>query len=140
MSDIKNAAPGQEKPQFRNISVLQVARYSLPLPGKVSILHRISGAAMFLLLPWVLYIFDQSVSSEISFEVFKAVVGNPFAKLILLGLIWAYLHHFCAGIRYLLLDLHIGIDKAAARKSAGVVLAVSLSLAALCGLKLFGVF
>lgn len=140
MSEIKSAAPGRARPQFRNIGVLQIARYSLPLPGKVSILHRISGAAMFLLLPWVLYVFDQSVTSEISFEVFKSVVSSPCAKLILLGLIWAYLHHFCAGIRYLLLDLHIGIDKIAARQSAAVVLAVSLPLAVVCGLKLFGVF
>jgi succinate dehydrogenase / fumarate reductase cytochrome b subunit len=66
------------------------------------------------------------------------VTGNPIVKLILLALIWGYLHHFCAGIRYLVLDLHIGMDKVSAQKSAGMVLGVSLALTLVFGLKLFG--
>jgi len=68
------------------------------------------------------------------------VVGSVLGKLVLLGVIWAYLHHFCAGIRYLLLDIHVGTDKDQARSSAGVVLAVSLVLTGLVALKLFGAF
>ncbi len=140
MSDLTSSSQRKVRPQFTNLNVLQIARYSLPLPGKVSIFHRLSGAGMFLLLPWVLYLFEQSVTTEVTFEVFKAIVSSVCVKIILLGLIWAYLHHFCAGIRFLLLDLHIGIDKASARQSAGAVFAVSVPLAVLCGLKLFGVF
>ncbi|WP_060802786.1 succinate dehydrogenase, cytochrome b556 subunit, partial [Ralstonia pickettii] len=95
---------------YRNIGLGDIARYRLPWAGKVSILHRASGALMFLLLPFVLYLFEQSLTSEISFAKFTALLSNGFAKVVVLALIWAYLHHFCAGIRYLILDLHIGID------------------------------
>ncbi|RCS59277.1 succinate dehydrogenase, cytochrome b556 subunit [Parvibium lacunae] len=129
------------RPEFRNVGFGQILTdYKLPLPGKVSILHRVSGVGLFLSLWALLWLFDLSLTSEISFATFSNVVGYPIVKLLLLGLIWAYLHHFCAGIRFLLLDMHIGVDKPSARKSAGVVLAVSLPLAALVGLKLFGVF
>jgi succinate dehydrogenase / fumarate reductase cytochrome b subunit len=98
-------------PDFRNIHVFDLMKYRLPWAGKVSILHRVSGLLMFLLIPFVLYLFDKSITSEISFSTFKAVLANPFAKLVILALIWSYLHHFCAGIRFLMLDLHKGIDK-----------------------------
>jgi succinate dehydrogenase / fumarate reductase cytochrome b subunit len=132
---------GGSKPQFRNIHISQIARYRLPLAGLVSILHRISGALMFLVgLPFLLYLFQQSLTSEISFETYRAVASHWFAKLVLLGLIWAYLHHFCAGLRHLLMDLDIGVDKAAGRHSAAGVLAVSLVLTLVLALKLFGLF
>jgi succinate dehydrogenase / fumarate reductase cytochrome b subunit len=134
-SELKKA-----RPQFRNIGIAQISSYRLPWAGKVSILHRVSGAAMFLLLPFILYLFDKSISSEISFETFTSVLANPFVKLIILGLIWAYLHHFCAGIRYLMLDLHKGIDKVSAQQTAVAVLIVSLILTAVFGAKLFGLF
>jgi succinate dehydrogenase / fumarate reductase cytochrome b subunit len=127
-------------PEFRNIHVFDLMKYRLPWAGKVSILHRVSGLLMFVLIPFVLYLFDKSVTSEISFVTFKAVLANPVIKLIVLALIWAYLHHFCAGIRFLLLDLHKGIDKATSAKSAVGVLVISLSLAAICAAKLFGLF
>lgn len=139
MSEMQNATLREKRTEFRNIGITQISKYRLPLAGKVSILHRLSGAGLFLLLPWILYLFEQSVTSELTFEVFKAVVAHPVSKLLLLGLTWAYLHHFCAGIRYLLLDLHIGIEKTASRKSAAVVLVVSLVLTLFFGLKLFGV-
>ncbi len=129
------------RPQFRNISVLQLAKYRLPLAGKVSILHRISGLVLFLALPLVLLpLFEASLTSEISFARFHDLVANPLVKIVLLGLIWAYLHHFCAGVRYLVLDVHIGLEKYSAQKSAASVLIVSLLLTLVFGLKLFGVF
>ena len=127
-------------PEFRNIHVFDLMKYRLPWAGKVSILHRVSGALMFLLIPFVLYLFDKSVTSEISFVTFKMVLAHPFIKLVVLALIWAYLHHFCAGIRFLLLDLHMGISKPASAKSAVSVLVVSLALTAVFAAKLFGLF
>lgn len=130
----------KKRPVYRNIHIAQILKYRLPLAGKLSILHRISGAVLFLALPVILLpLFDKSLSSELTFEEMKQLAGTPLIKLVLLGLIWSYLHHFCAGIRYLALDLHMGTDKYAAAKSAGVVFAASLSLTALFGLKLFGV-
>jgi succinate dehydrogenase / fumarate reductase cytochrome b subunit len=128
------------KPVYRNIGLAQLIKYRLPWAGKVSILHRISGAALFLLLPFILYLFDQSLASELSFMQFQAFTDHFLVKLICLGLIWSFLHHFCAGIRYLLLDLEIGVEKIAAQKSAIIVLIVSLTLTALVGAKLFGLF
>lgn len=109
----------------------------LPLPGIVSILHRISGAGLFLMLPFLLYLLDRSLGSVESFETFSAVVGHPLAKLLLLGLLWAYMHHFCAGIRFLFLDLDKGTDLPAARNSARIVLVVSLVLTVIIGVKLW---
>lgn len=109
----------------------------LPLPGKVSILHRVSGAGLFLLLPVLLSLFGSSVGSPESYASFKEVVDNVFVKLILSGLVWAYLHHFCAGIRFLLLDVHVGVDKQSAVSSARLVLIVSLILTVILVSKLW---
>ncbi|MBS0355267.1 MAG: succinate dehydrogenase, cytochrome b556 subunit [Proteobacteria bacterium] len=109
----------------------------LPLPGKVSILHRVSGAGLFLMLPVLLSLFGSSVGSPESFASFKEVVDNVFVKLILSGLVWAYLHHFCAGIRFLLLDVHVGVDKQSAVSSARIVLIVSLILTVIMVSKLW---
>ena len=129
-----------QRAQFRNIQITQILGYRLPLAGVVSILHRISGLFMFLLLPFILYLLDNSLLSEISFEYFKGFASHWFVKLVILALSWGYLHHFCAGIRHLIMDNHIGLDKVSARKSAARVLVVSLTLAALVALKLFGAF
>ena len=107
---------------------LDLTTIKLPLPGKVSILHRVSGAGLFLCFPVLLWLFGASLTSPDSFASFKAVFATLPAKVVLAGLIWAFIHHFCAGIRLLLLDLHVGIEKEAARQSAGVVLAVSIPL------------
>ena len=128
------------RPQFRNIHVSQIVTYRLPPAGIVSILHRISGAALFLFLPLLLWLFDLSLISEMSFARLRDVAGQWWVKIILFGLIWAFLHHLVAGIRYLVLDLHVGLDKGPSRSSAIMVFAISLSLAALAGLRLFGVF
>lgn len=127
------------RPQFRNIGIAQIASYRLPLAGKLSILHRVSGALLFLCLPLVILpLFAASVASPESYAQVVQYAGNPLVKLILLALVWGYLHHFCAGIRYLVLDLHIGVDKVSAQKSAGVVFGVSLALTLVFALKLFG--
>jgi succinate dehydrogenase / fumarate reductase, cytochrome b subunit len=107
---------------------LDLTTIRLPLPGKVSILHRVSGAGLFICLPVILWLFSASLSSAETYATFKSVFASLPAKVVLAGLIWAYLHHFCAGIRFLLLDLHIGIDKETANKSAVGVLAVSIPL------------
>lgn len=107
---------------------LDLASISLPLAGKVSILHRVSGAGMFLCFPLMLWLFSASVTSAESFATFKSVFATVPAKVVMAGLLWAFIHHFCAGIRFLLLDMHIGIEKDASRKSAAVVLAVSIPL------------
>lgn len=107
---------------------LDLTTIRLPLPGKVSILHRVSGAGLFLCFPVLLWLFSSSLTSPETFESFKAVLSSLPVKVVVAGLIWAYAHHFCAGIRFLLLDLHIGIEKAEANKSAAVVFAVSIPL------------
>lgn len=129
-----------KRPEFRNIHVTQILAYRMPLAGLVSILHRISGAFLFLMLPFLLYLLEKSLTSEISFEYFKGLTSGWFVKLIILGLSWAYLHHFCAGVRHLFMDAHFGIEKDSARKTSVGVLTVSLGLAALVALKLLGVF
>ena len=107
---------------------LDLTTIQLPLPGKVSILHRVSGAGMFICFPVLLWLFSASLSSPESFATFKSVAGMLPVKVVLAGLLWAFVHHFCAGIRFLLLDLHIGIEKEEARKSAVAVLAFSIPL------------
>ena len=107
---------------------LDLTTIRLPLPGKVSILHRVSGAGLFLCLPVILWLFSASLTSPETFSAFKAVFSSLPAKVVIAGLIWAYIHHFCAGIRFLLLDFHVGIEKEAARQSAAVVFAVSIPL------------
>ena len=121
-------APASSKKRPVNLAL---ATINLPLPGKVSILHRVSGFGLFLFLPVLLWLFQASLTSPESFAGFKTLAATWPAKLILGGLIWAYLHHFCAGIRFLLLDLHIGIEKEAAVKSSAAVLVVSIALTAL---------
>ena len=141
MADAAQKTGGTARPEFRNLHLSQIATYRMPLSAIVSILQRISGALMFLIgLPFLLYLLQQSLLSEISFEHYRSIVSHWFAKLVLLALAWAYLHHLCAGIRYLFLDLDIGVDKPTSRTSAAVVLAASLTLTLLVALKIFGAF
>jgi len=107
---------------------LDLTTIRLPLPGKVSILHRVSGVGLFLCFPLLLWLFGASLGSPESFSSLKSIAGLLPVKVILAGLLWAFVHHFCAGIRFLLLDVHVGIEKEAARKSAAVVFAVSIPL------------
>lgn len=128
------------KPQFGKMRLIDALGYRLPLAGLVSILHRGSGMLMFVLLPFVLFLLDKSLTSESSFSYFQSFTSGVFVKLVIVALSWAYLHHFCAGIRHLLMDLHLGLDKVSGRQSAVAVLVISLVLTALIALKLFGAF
>lgn len=130
-----NQPINRSRPKFLDLTVIR-----LPLAGFVSILHRISGSVLFLALPALLGMFALSLESSAGFERAGNLIRQPMIGIPLFGLAWAYLHHFCAGIRFLLLDMHIGLDKEGARKSAIAVLVVSLSLTALLALKLLGVF
>ena len=111
MSEIPSSTRAK-RPEFRNINAFtDLPSYRLPLAGLVSILHRVSGAIMFVLMPFIIWMFDTSISSDISFERFKSafnlgMLGVPgfLWKLVALALIWAYLHHFMAGIRHLWMD------------------------------------
>ena len=116
---------------------LALNQIRLPLPGIVSILHRVSGAGLFLLLPFLLYLLDRSLGSAETFETFSAVVDHPLVKLLLMGLLWAYLHHFCAGIRFMLLDMHKGLELETARMSSKIVLGVSIALTLIIGVALW---
>jgi succinate dehydrogenase / fumarate reductase cytochrome b subunit len=126
-----DASLKKKRPLWYKLSPL-----NLPLPGLVSILHRISGAVLFLLLLWLLYLLDQSLTSAERFEAVRQTIAQPLVKLVLLGLLWAFLHHLCAGIRYLFLDVHKGVDLATARATSVAVIAVSLVLTALAGWRL----
>jgi succinate dehydrogenase / fumarate reductase cytochrome b subunit len=113
----------------------------LPLAGYASILHRVSGAGLFLMLPLLIWLFQLSLdSTQNGSALFAAVTGNILVKLILLGLLWAFLHHFWMGIRILLIDIHVGVEKQQAHASAIAVLAVSLTLTLIFGLKLLGAY
>jgi len=109
----------------------------MPLPAFVSILHRVSGAILFVMLPVLLCLLSSSLESPKSFVIFMSWVGNPLTKFVLMGLLWAYLHHFCAGIRHLALDLHMGLELETARATSYAVLGISLALTAVIGVKLW---
>jgi succinate dehydrogenase / fumarate reductase cytochrome b subunit len=127
MSDL-----AKKRPKYLNLFEIK-----LPLAGWVSILHRVSGAGLFLMLPALIWLLELSLGAPDQIATFREVVGHPLVKLILLGLMWAYLHHLCMGIRILLLDVHVGIEKAQARASAVAVMVVSLTLTAILGVKLW---
>jgi succinate dehydrogenase / fumarate reductase, cytochrome b subunit len=138
MANQAPGAVGRTRPQYRNINVTQILSYRLPLAGIISILHRISGAAMFLIgIPFVLYLFDLSLSSDISWAQLTKIMNQWWLKIIVLGFIWSFCHHFFCGIRYLVLDMHIGLEKLQARQSAIAVLVCSLIATAFFGYKLF---
>lgn len=129
----------KSRPQYSNIHITQLHHYRLPAAGLVSILHRISGALMFLLLPFTLYLLERSLTSESTYDAMRSFASQWYIRLIILALSWAYLHHFLAGIRHLFMDMHYLLSKEGSRNSAITVLALSLFLTLLVALKLFGV-
>ncbi|MDH3288311.1 MAG: succinate dehydrogenase, cytochrome b556 subunit [Betaproteobacteria bacterium] len=122
------------KPRPKHLNLFQIR---LPLPGVISIMHRVFGATLFLVIPLLLYAMQLSLESPQSFDGLKSVMAHPLVKLVILGLVWAYLHHFCAGIRYLALDLDYGTELGPARASAKAVVAVSVALTLLIGMWLW---
>ena len=132
-----SASAKKIRPKYLSLTAL-LFEIRLPVPGWVSILHRVSGALLVVpFTAWALYILDMSLLSEQGFEAIAAYLQLPLVKLGMLVFVWAYCHHFCAGLRYLLLDLDIGIELKAARATSWAVIAVGLLLTALIGAKLW---
>ena len=145
----ETATTAKKRPEFRNINAFtDLPSYRLPVAGIVSILHRISGALMFILMPLIIWMFDASISSEISFAKFKGafnvgMLGLPgiIWKLLALALIWAFLHHSLAGLRHLWSDTHhSAVTKEFGKTSAIATLAISIALTLVLGAKLFGIY
>ncbi|MBI3369452.1 MAG: succinate dehydrogenase, cytochrome b556 subunit [Burkholderiales bacterium] len=141
MAEIAKPRPGE------NMRLIDALQYRLPIAGFVSILHRASGMLMFFLLPFVIWLFDTSVSSEISFDRFASAftagigfVPGFIVKLVTLALIWAYLHHAIAGVRHLWMDATHSVTKEQGRSSAVATMVLSLALTVLLGAKLFGLY
>ena len=131
-----NAATNKTRPKYLSLQAI-LFEIRLPLAGWISILHRVSGVLLFASGIWLLFLLDRSLSSAAGFASIQHYLSFSLVKLSLLVLVWAYCHHLCAGVRFLLLDLHKGIDKASARRSSIVVLIVSLLLTAFFGAKLW---
>ena len=137
MSDTIKQRPG-------TMRLIDATQYRLPPAGWVSILHRVSGIIMFLLLPFIIWLLDNSLASDVSYQyiadVFVGGIGfvpGWFFKLVVLALIWAYLHHFIAGVRHLWMDATHSVSKEFGRTSAIATLAISLLLTLALGFKLF---
>tara|TARA_R110001592_G_scaffold108908_1_gene304165 strand:+ start:58 stop:495 length:438 start_codon:yes stop_codon:yes gene_type:complete len=129
------------RPVYTNLGLSDLMQYRLPLAGILSILHRASGALLFLVgIPLALYLLQLSLSSAEGYAAFESLASGFFIKLVLLVLIWAFMHHLCAGIRYLIIDLHVGVEKEQAHFSAKVAFGVSAVLTLIAGAKLFGAF
>ncbi len=122
----------KDRPKYLNLFQIK-----LPIAGYASILHRVSGFGLFLMLPLLIWLLEMSLHSPDTYQVLRSVVAHPLVKLLLIGLLWAFLHHFCMGIRILLIDIHIGVNKAQASNSAKMVLAVSLPMTLILGAKLW---
>ncbi|HRD97585.1 MAG TPA: succinate dehydrogenase, cytochrome b556 subunit [Rubrivivax sp.] len=140
MAEMTRQRPG-------TMRLVDAVKYRLPLAGVVSILHRVSGMLMFVLLPLIVWFFDTSLSSEISFERFAGAfvsgigwVPGWLIKLVALALIWSYLHHFIAGVRHLWMDMTHSVTKEQGRSSAVITLAASAVLTVALGAKLFGLY
>ena len=130
-----------------NMRLIEALQYRLPLAALVSILHRASGMLMFFLLPFIVWMFDASVSSEVSYDGFTSafvagigVVPGFLMKLIALALIWAYLHHAVAGLRHLWMDATHSVTRQQGHSSAVATFAISILLTLALGAKLFGLF
>jgi succinate dehydrogenase / fumarate reductase cytochrome b subunit len=147
MPELKSSTRAK-RPEFRNINAFSdLPTYRLPAAGWVSILHRVSGAIMFILMPFIIWMFDTSISSEISFAKFSSAfnvglwfVPGWFMKLVALALIWAYLHHFIAGLRHLWMDVNHAVSKEFGKSSAIFTLSLGSLLTLILALKLFGVY
>ncbi|MBI2225010.1 MAG: succinate dehydrogenase, cytochrome b556 subunit [Betaproteobacteria bacterium] len=116
------------RPKYLNLFQIR-----LPLPAVMSILHRVSGAVLFLALPVLLWWLQRSLASPDTFNLLEATFSHGFTKLILIGLLWGYLHHLCAGIRHLMLDLDYGTALETARLTSVLAFAVSITLIIVAG-------
>jgi succinate dehydrogenase / fumarate reductase cytochrome b subunit len=112
---------------------LNLLKIKLPLPGVVSILHRVSGALLFAVIPLFLGMFQLTLASAETYENVRQGLASPQAKLVLIGLVWGFLHHFFAGLRYLAMDMDYGLDLDKTRRSSKLVMVFSLGLTVLIG-------
>ena len=134
---MSSAAAKKQRPKFLSLPAI-LFQIRMPLPAWVSILHRVSGALLvFPFAAWALYLLDASLRSEQGFSRIGEYMGMPLAKLGLLVFLWAGCHHFCAGIRYLALDLNKGIELRTARITSALVIVAGLVLTALFAVKLW---
>jgi succinate dehydrogenase / fumarate reductase cytochrome b subunit len=110
------------RPKYYDLSLAH-----LPPPGLVSIFHRVTGLLLFFpVLPALIYLLQATLGSEEGYARWRGFLAMPEVKFVMLGVVWLYAHHFFAGIRYLLLDVHIGIMKQPSRTSANLVLALGV--------------
>ena len=136
MSDAAARTVKKPRPKYLNLQAL-LFEIRMPVSARLSILHRASGALLFVALVWLLWMLDLSLTSEAGFQKVRHYAGLPPVKLALLVLVWAYCHHFCAGIRHLLLDLDKGLDRETARLTGWITFAASFALTAVLGWKLW---
>lgn len=133
---MSNAVIDKKRPKYLNLQAI-LFEIRLPLAGWVSILHRVSGALLFVATIWLLFLLDRSLASAQGFAYAAHYLSLVPVKLALTVLIWAFCHHFCAGIRFLLLEIDLGWDKQAARFGSALVFVASLALTVALGVKLW---
>ncbi len=132
-----SAAAKKQRPKYLSLPAL-LFEIRLPLPGRVSILHRVSGVLLFFpLAAWLLYMLDASLASEQGFLRIRHYLSLPLVKIGVIVFVWAFCHHLCAGIRFLFLDIDKGGDLKPARATAALVLVVSLAMTAFFAVKLW---
>ena len=134
---MSSAAAKKQRPKYLSLPAI-LFQIRLPLPGRVSILHRVSGALLvFPFAAWLLYLLDASLRSEQGFSHIREYLAMPIAKLGLIVFVWAACHHFCAGVRYLMIDLGMGVELRGARLSAAIVMVASLLLTLFFAIKIW---
>lgn len=125
------------RPVYRNIDMGDLAHYRLPIIGVASIVHRITGVALFVGLIALLPMLHMSLKSEAGFQAFRTIVwGNAIAKIVLLGLLFAIIYHLIAGVRHMIQDANKWLDLASARSTATAVFVISALLTALVAWRL----
>ena len=117
----------------RRPKYLNLFRIKLPLPGVVSFLHRVSGALLFIAIPLFLAVLQLTLGSPESFEKVMHGLESPLVKLVLIGLLWGYSHHFFAGLRFIAMDTGLGMELGKTRRNSWLVVAFSLTLTAMIG-------
>jgi len=129
----RNPAAAAARPKYYDLNLL-----NLPMPGLVSIFHRVTGVVLFLFaIPLVLFLLQSTLVSESKFDFWRNIINLPLVKIVLLGFVWAYMHHFFAGIRYLLLDVHVATAKEPAQLSAKIVLVLGVLATILIGVRIW---
>lgn len=129
------AAPSRPRPRPVYLNLFAIR---MPPPAIVSILHRISGALLFFVgIPVVLWALQSSLAQSGSYEAFRSVASHPLAKLVLLVLVWAYLHHLFAGLRHVLADVHVASELKPARQTALLSIAAALAVTLIVGVRIW---